>query len=101
MDEQKVMNRIAFAMSQVGTSGVPGLIRASHDPDSDVRLVAIRAIKFIGAAADVAMPDLIQLLQDPIGEVRLEAVGTLYRMGPKRSQAVTALIGAPNDSNLG
>ena len=99
--DELLMKRIAFALSKLGTPAIPGIIGSCHDPDANVRLVTVDALRLIGAEADTAIPTLIQLVHDPNAEVRNNAVSALYDMGPKRSSAIPDLICALHDTDIG
>lgn len=93
--------RIFFALSLLGSQALPNLITGMEHPDSGVRLAAIRAIKSLGAKADVAVPALVKALSDTNAEIRSGAVHALGKLGPRNTTAVAGLIEALKDSDIG
>jgi HEAT repeat protein len=77
------------------------LIRALHDEDKSVRVMAATHLKEAVGAAQVALPDLIQALKDPDKEVRVAAVSALATMGSKAKDAIPALIEVLRDAKSG
>jgi hypothetical protein len=92
-------NRVASAVSLLGSSAVPQLTTALQSPNTEVQLVALRSLAFMGLEADPAALAVANLLQSSDGHVRLAAVKTLKRMGPNRRAAIPALVNALQDTS--
>jgi HEAT repeat protein len=71
---------------------VPGLTNLLHDPDTSLRIAALRALGAYQAAALPALPDLIENLRRADVEVRGEVIPTLLSIGVAASPAIPALI---------
>lgn len=83
--------------ASVVKDGIPALIRALEDEDSDfVRSVAVKALGNIGPDA---IPALTKALEDEDSGVRWGAAEALGKMGPEAKAAIPALIKALEDSS--
>jgi hypothetical protein len=94
-------NRTEFELSLLGPAIIPQLLAAVHDPNSDVQVVALRALGLLGPKASTTLPTLLQSLAHTNGNVRLASVFAISQMGTIRTQAIPALITALHDSNRG
>ena len=99
LDTQKQKEAVE-AITQMGPSIVPELIRLTEDTDKDVRAGAILAIGIFPQAARAAIPDLINTLNQKDEGLKMVAASTLGSMGPAASAAVPHLINILKDTNL-
>ena len=76
------------------TKAVPMLTKAVTDPDSHVRLTAMRVIALIGARAKEAVPALAKVVADPDFHHRIGAIRALEAIGPDAAIAVPDLVNA-------
>ena len=71
---------------------VPELIAALNAPGKYIRILAAKALGYIGApAAEVAVPQLIVLLEDRDHDIQTAAAEALASLGPAAAPAVPAL----------
>lgn len=80
-------------------AAVPALIKATADPDDDVRAWSAHALAEIGPDAVEAVPALIKLLKDPAEGPRNTATMALAGIGPAASKAIPALTEALEDES--
>ncbi len=76
---------------------LPDLIKATEDPDSQVRAWSAHAIAEIGPFAEAAIPALVRLLKDPEEGPRNTGCIALGRIGPAAQEALPGLRQALND----
>jgi len=112
------------AILQIGTNGVPVLLRLASTKDSvlweklrmlvarqklipfhlrtagEYRDMALVGFEILGPAAKPAVPGLIGLLKDQNWSVRGTAMYALGRIGPEAAAAVPALIEAGGNTNI-
>jgi HEAT repeat protein len=83
------------ALQAIGAAAVPTLLERLDSPDRPARIVALRALGFLGDDAQVAVPRLIALLSDPAP--RGEAASALGGIGPSARSAIPTLAAALSD----
>ncbi|MCH7729539.1 MAG: tetratricopeptide repeat protein, partial [Planctomycetes bacterium] len=73
---------------------VPGLQLNLANKNSEVRVVAVRALGWLGLASKPAIPELSAILVDPDEtlEIRIEAAWVLGKLGSNSESAVVALV---------
>ena len=72
---------------------VPALIRASQDPDAEMREQAASSLRELGKVAGEAAPALRLMLSDAAPRVRIAAASALYAIRASDDLAVKTLIG--------
>ncbi len=94
------------AAIELGTYGyrsvdaVPVLIgTVRNDEEAKVRTAAVRALRFIGPAADGSVDTIITALKDPDAKVREEAVQAVEAFGPWALDAFPDILIAINDED--
>ena len=81
-------------------AAVRGLGRAAlDDPDPDIRAEAVRALGWIGPAAQSAVAEMVEACTDSSALVREESATAIGRIGSTAPEAVTALRGALSDGH--
>lgn len=83
------------ALRAIGVAAVPRLLEDLGGPDRQARLVAMKALGFLGYDARSAVPMLIALLRDPA--LRGEAASALGGIGPAARSAIPPLVAALKD----
>jgi HEAT repeat protein len=83
---------VAERSPSLGRALLPALIRATGDPDSEVRANAIVSLGHLGAPAAAAVPALIVALGDEDKGVRSNACEALRAIGPAARPAIPALV---------
>ncbi|WP_435007352.1 HEAT repeat domain-containing protein [Tundrisphaera lichenicola] len=79
----------------IGEPAVPVLLGQLDRPEIEARIVALRAIGFLGGDAKGTVPRLTTLLSDP--KLRAEAASALGGIGPSARPAIPVLITALKD----
>ncbi|MFC1808592.1 HEAT repeat domain-containing protein [Candidatus Omnitrophota bacterium] len=99
-DERKAINflyaRNIEELVKIGNDAVPALIKALHDDQGYLRVIAAEALGDIGDRDTV--PVLIKALDDSEWHVREKVVEALGKIGDKR--AVPAIVRVLKDSNM-
>jgi hypothetical protein len=93
----RLRQKIPYAISLVGATAVPQLLRGIQDEDRDVRLTSAQAIACLGDRADSATGRLIALLGHTNRGVRANVILAISQMGMSRTQAIPALVLALSD----
>lgn len=100
-DAPNIRATAAYLLGQFGPAGAPAadeLVQALDDPDSLVRLRAIRALSQIG---EPALPHLISALESPEFLVRLGSAKAIGGIKTHPRSAVPSLLRALSDRDLG
>jgi len=89
-----------YALGRIGAPSTEVLIKASQDPDSKVRDIAVATLGTIGSK--VAKDELKKILEDENEEptVKLTAIQALYKIGDADSIAQLRRIAASGDPRL-
>jgi len=87
----QVRNEAAEALAGIGSAAVPKLADLADDPNREIRLLSIRALRRIGPAAAPAVPSLRRRLQDRDLQMRIEAIEALTAVGPAARSAIPDL----------
>jgi HEAT repeat protein len=85
------------ALRGIGPPAVPVLLEKLNAPDSQARIIALRALEFLGDGAKSSVPRLVELLNDK--GVRSEAASALGGIGVR--DAIPVLITALTDPDPG
>ena len=85
------------ALCAIGPPAVPVLLERLNAPDRQARVVALRALGFLGDDAKSSVPRLIALLRDP--DLRGEAASALGGIGAR--DAIPALLARLKDLDPG
>jgi vesicle coat complex subunit len=91
LDDPNPAVRLAAVRAMSREGNIVPLLKALHDEDADVRLVAVQRLGGPGRNGDTRARALIEALRDPHKGVRREAAEALYFTG---SEAVPLLVEA-------
>ena len=94
----RILQDVRPAVRNLARPAIPDLAAALHDPDRDVRMCVVIAVKQAGPDAGEAVGPLIELLRhedDP--QMVAVAVEALGRIGPQARPAVPVLASFAND----
>ena len=101
----RVRGKAVEALGKIGEEAaayaLPQLVRAMHDPDTWVQVLAAEALGEMGEAADEAIPALIRALKHDHVQVRYQAVQALSNLGATAEPARDALETACADVDEG
>jgi HEAT repeat protein len=105
-DTARISRQLAYAgfeaLRSNGVPAVPALTKLLHDPQTEIRSVAIGCLQAIGPAASNAVPDLLGCLNDSDAEVRRSvafALGDIQGTGEMVVPAFTYLDRPHPDTN--
>jgi NADH dehydrogenase len=97
-EDEPAQQEAVEALSRLGQSAVPELIKALKDDNWQVRNQAAVALGAIGPEAKAAVPALIDVLQDEDRYFRSHGAVALGKIGREAIAAVPALIKALKDN---
>ena len=91
-NHQNYLEELLGALQFFGDETVSALADALTDPNTDLRILALKVLEYFEGDTEAALSAMIRALEDPQRIVRIAAVGPVAAFGEKAKSAVPILM---------
>ena len=98
-DDNEIRAAAMVALSEIGSSSIPGLIRAIDDGNFNKRYSSILLLTEFERLPDSAIQPLMKALNDTDSRIRISAIRSLGKVSSPNDEVMNALTDATGDKN--